>query len=441
MDREFIIGQITREFEERTESIVSRDLQVPLDTSLRKAISIVGPRMAGKTFFLLSIYQKVRKLFPSIFLLLDDDRIYPPSLSDLDLVLKVLYERFPSRERFYLFLDEVQEVVGWERFVKRVVEHENCLVYLSGSSSRLLSIEIASALRGRTLTYEIFPFSFREILKARKIKVDKYVSSSVKAQIFRELRFYLEYGGFPEVVLKPEKEKILRKYVHVMLYKDIIERHNLKNLSIVRMFFKIVFTGFARNFSINRIANYMQSLGLKISKNSLYNYLEYMNDAYIVFPVRRFSGSQRLVEQSIPKVYVVDNGLVRVFNILTPEILGRLLENLVFIELRKKGLRENENIFYYKENHKEIDFVIVDKGVIRQLIQVTYNLRYDDKKQWKRKVETLVEISKKFRCRNLLIITWSQEDEIVVGKTKVKVLPLWKWILYHLPSVGLYKRC
>jgi len=435
MDREFIIGQIIREFEERTESIVRRDLQVPLDTSLRKAISIVGPRRAGKTFFLLSIYQEVREHFPSIFLLLDDDRIYPPSLSDLNLALKVLYERFPSRERFYLFLDEIQEVVGWERFVKRVVERENCLVYLSGSSSRLLSKEIASVLRGRTLTYEIFPFSFREILRARGVEVDKYISSSVEAQISKELRFYLEYGGFPEVVLKSEKEKILREYVHVMLYRDIIERYKLKNLSVVRMFFKMVFTGFARSFSVNRIANYMQSLGLKTSKNSLYNYLEYMNDAYIAFPVKRFSMSQRLVEQSIPKVYVVDNGLVRVFNVLTPEIMGHLLENLVFIELRKKGLRENENIFYYKENHKEIDFVIVDKGIVRQLIQVTYNLRYDDKKQWKREVETLAEVSKKLRCRNLLIVTWSQEGEIVVGKAKVKVLPLWKWILYHLPSI------
>jgi len=435
MDREFIIGQIIREFEERTESIVRRDLQVPLDTSLRKAISIVGPRRAGKTFFLLSIYQEVREHFPSIFLLLDDDRIYPPSLSDLNLALKVLYERFPSRERFYLFLDEIQEVVGWERFVKRVVERENCLVYLSGSSSRLLSKEIASVLRGRTLTYEIFPFSFREILRARGVEVDKYISSSVEAQISKELRFYLEYGGFPEVVLKSEKEKILREYVHVMLYRDIIERYKLKNLSVVRMFFKMVFTGFARSFSVNRIANYMQSLGLKTSKNSLYNYLEYMNDAYIAFPVKRFSMSQRLVEQSIPKVYVVDNGLVRVFNVLTPEIMGHLLENIVFIELRKKGLRENENIFYYKENHKEIDFVIVDKGIVRQLIQVTYNLRYDDKKQWKREVETLAEVSKKLRCRNLLIVTWSQEGEIVVGKAKVKVLPLWKWILYHLPSI------
>lgn len=123
------------------------------------------------------------------------------------------------------------------------------------------------------------------------------------------------------------------------------------------------------------------------------------------------------------------------FNVLAPEIMRHLLENLVFIELRKRGLRENENILYYEENHREIDFVIVDKGIVRQLIQVTYNLRYDDKKQWKGEVETLAEVSKKLRCRNLLIVTWSQEDEIVVGKAKVKVLPLWKWILYHLPSI------
>ena len=136
----------------------------------------------------------------------------------------------------------------------------------------------------------------------------------------RELKSYLEYGGFPEVVLKEEKDRILREYANVMLYRDIVERHRLKNLKLVKLFFKTVFTGFAREFSIKRTSNYMKSIGLKVSRNTLYNYLEYMNDAYIAFPLKRYSKSLRIVEQSIPKLYVVDNRLTRIYSIYTAEL-------------------------------------------------------------------------------------------------------------------------
>ncbi|RLE93037.1 MAG: ATP-binding protein [Thermoprotei archaeon] len=428
MSKEYAIGQIIKEFQEKEEEIIERELKVPLDYTFRKAISIVGPRRAGKTFYLLYLYQKIRKDSPSIFFPLDDDRIYPPSLKDLDLLLKVSREIL-GKKPVYLFLDEIQEVDSWERFVKRAVEREGILVYITGSSSRLLSKEIASLLRGRTVVYEIFPFTFTEVLKARNLPLGKYFSSREEAAIKREAEKYLEYGGFPEVILREEKEKILREYAEVMFYRDIVERYKIRRIDTVKLFFKIVFTSFARYFSINKVANYMKSLGLRISKNSLYSYLDYMNDAYIAFPLRRFSYSLRIVEQSIPKIYVVDNGLARVYNVITPEMQGQLLENLVFMELRKRGFIENENIFYYKINDNEVDFIIVDKGEVKQLIQVTYYLRYDDREQWKREVKTLVKASKELKCKKLVIVTWSQEDKILEDNREIEVKPLWRWLI------------
>ena len=434
MDREYVIGQIIREFLEREEEIIRRDLKVPLTTSLRKAISIIGPRRAGKTFFLLYIYQQVRETNPAGFLPLDDDRLYPPSLAALDLAVQVLRGMYSGREIRYLFLDEVQEVNGWERFVKRIVDRRDCLVFVTGSSSRLLSKEIASMLRGRTLVYEIFPFNFNEVLRAKGVLAGRYISGRTEALIRRELDMYLKYGGYPEVVLKSEKDRILREYADVMLYRDMVERHNLKNLKLAKLFFKTVFTSFAREFSIKRVVNYLKSMGLRVSRNTLYNYLEYMNDAYIAFPLKRYSNSLRIVEQSIPKLYVVDNGLTRVYSIHTTELYGRLLENLVFMELRKKGVKENQDIFYYRENGREVDFIVLEEDRVKQLIQVTYHLEYDNREQWRREVETLFKASKTLACKNLQIITWSQEDKIRKNNKTIEIIPVWKWIL------NLYRR-
>ena len=179
MAREEIIGQIVKDFFDLEIDGVERDLDVPLDTNLRKAITIIGPRRAGKTFYLLSHFAHLRKEGKAaLFLPLDDDRLYPPSIEDLSTLIKVFYELFPTADEKYLFLDEIQNVPNWELFVKRAVEREGFKVLLTGSSSKLLSKEIASALRGRTLTFEMFPFSFREFLRARGVKLSRYLSTS-----------------------------------------------------------------------------------------------------------------------------------------------------------------------------------------------------------------------------------------------------------------------
>lgn len=428
MERQLVIGRIIKESLERREKIFERDLQIPVNPKLRKAVTVVGPRRSGKTYLLLYHFQRLTADVPKIFFPLDDDRIYPPTLSDLDDSLKVLAELYPdAKAKPCLFFDEVQEVPKWELFINRVVEREGALAYVTGSSSKLLSKEIATELRGRTMTYELFPFSFKELMRASGISTGKFVTTAEESKMKKLVKDYLAFGGFPEVVLKEEKRKILTEYANLMFYKDFVERYKIKNLKVARVFFNMLFNSFAKEISVNKMYHFMKSQGIKTSRNILYNYLEYLHDAYLVFPLHKFSHSLKDTEQSIPKMYSVDNGLNGVFNTDFQENVSRLMENAVFIELRKSGLVENRDIFYYRAaDGKEADFAIRKGSHFTQLIQVCYDV--SDRGTKEREVKGLLKASEELKCDNLLAITWDYAAEETVDGKKIAYVPLWKWL-------------
>jgi len=415
------VGAIIKEYLELETNLIERELK--LKEVSGKAVSIVGVRRSGKTSLLLHHFQKLRNEGKSVvFFPFDDDRIFPPTLDTIRTVIKVAKEFYPDG-KIHFFFDEIQEVDRWELAVKRLVEREGHYVFLTGSSSKLLSKEIATQLRGRTVTHEIFPFSFREILKLHDIGVSKYFTESQEAKIRRLLRTYLEWGSFPEIWIKKEfADSTLKDYVNVMIYRDVIERYSIRNYRAFKLFLKLAVTSFSTRISISKIANYMKSLNMSISRNSLYSYLEYCNDAYILFPVRRFSYSLKEVEQSKPKIYAIDNGIVRVFSHKITENIGRLMENVVFLELRRRH-KENENLFYYITNDgKEIDFLIKNGEV--ELVEVTYDL---DQDHVKRVLRALNELG----VREGTIVTWDTEDTIEKEGKTIRVVPLWRWLLQH----------
>ena len=414
---EDIVGAITKEYLELKTSLVERELK-PKEV-VGKALSIVGVRRSGKTSLLLYYFQKLRDEGKNVlFFPFDDDRVYPPTLETIRTVIKVAKEFYPEG-KIHFFFDEIQEVNNWELAVKRLVEREGHNVFLTGSSSKLLSKEIATQLRGRTITYEIFPFSFREILRLHNVEISKYYTESQEAKIRRLLKKYLEWGGFPELWVKNEfAEEILREYVNIMLYRDLIERFGVRNYKALKLFLKLAVTAFSAKISINKISNYMKSINVSVSRNTLYNYLEYCNDGYILFPVRRFSYSLKDIEQSKPKIYVVDNGIIKVFAHKISENVGRLMENIVFLELRRK-YKKNESMFYYvTKDNKEIDFLIENQ----QAIEVTYDL---DQEHVKKMIKALEEL----KIKKGLIITWDHEDVVEKGNRRVEIKPLWKWLL------------
>ena len=338
-------------------------------------------------------------------------------------MIQTFYEIYPEnrKKKVWLFLDEIQNVKNWEKFVREAVD-DGLQVFISGSSSKLLSKEIATSLRGRTISYTVLPFSFLEYLSAEKIENKKYFSSSEKSRILNSLKKYMENGGYPEAVLySKEREKILLDILETTIYRDVIERYKIRNIKLLKLLIKALINSAEREFSVHKFYNFVKSTGMKASKNALYNYLDALNDVFFVFPLRKFSYSYKEVEQSLPKICVVDNGILSANGINDN---GRLMENLVFIELLRRG----KPIHYYKSSdNKEVDFVVLENSKPKQLLQVAFSV--DDLITKEREVKALLKASKELKCNDLTIITWDKEDlEKVKGK-KITYIPLWKWLL------------
>ncbi|CAB3289752.1 protein of unknown function [Methanocaldococcus lauensis] len=331
-------------------------------------------------------------------------------------------------EKITFFFDEIQEVENWEIVIKRLVEREGHNVYLTGSSSKLLSKEIATQLRGRSLSVELFPLSFKEYLRFKGFEFDEILTEQEKVLILKYLDDYLTYGSFPEVVMEEEnREEILREYLRTIIFRDIVERHKIKNIQILKLFIKFLINYHTKKVSINKLVNYFKSIGIKVSKNTLYEYLEYLNDCYFVFPLKKFSYSLKEINQSLSKPYIIDNGFIRIFDIKHSMDKGKYLENAVFVELRRRGFVENENIFYYEDTIGEVDFLIKENDEIKCLINVCYDLNFDN---YDREVKKFVKIGKKLNCNNLILITFDYED-VIKEDIKVKIIPFWKWCLLN----------
>jgi len=387
-----------------------------------KAISIVGPRRAGKTFYFFQLMRKNKK--NCLYLDFEDSALAEIRFDEILDVIN-LFTETTGQTPTDIFLDEVQKVDKWESMVRTLLNRD-FNIFITGSSSKLLSKEIATQLRGRSLTYLLFGFSFREFLKARNFELKKVLSQLEKAKIKNLLREYIELGSFPEVVLKEEKEKILKEYYDAIFFRDFVERHELKSLEVARFIFSHVFQNFSQEISINKIFNLFKSKGVKIGKSTLYDYVEKLQDTLAVFFVKKYSEKISLRESWPKKIYICDTGISKVIRF--SEDLGKLMENVVFIELMRKT---NENpileIFYFKVDGSEVDFVLKEGLKVRQLIQVTYSSSKDEIE--KREIKSLVKASQLLKCKNLLVITWDYEDETKVENRKIVFQPLWKWLI------------
>ncbi|MCD4810977.1 MAG: ATP-binding protein, partial [Methanosarcinales archaeon] len=398
----------------------------PLDIPLDRAVVLSGPRRSGKTYLM---YMGIKELLARkedknsiLYVNFEDSRLVGAVSQDLNTLLEVFFEFCPDRnEKTWVFLDEIQVIPDWERFVRTLVDMENVNVFVTGSSSRLMSKEIATSMRGRSLTYNVYPFSFAEVLKAGKLEYEEYLSSAQMGEIIQKLEDYVRYGGFPETVrYREEWDRILSEIVDVTIFRDIVERYDVKNIKMLKLFLNAIFN--SKEFSIHKFYNFLKSQGHKVSKNTLYTYFGYFEDSFIVFPLKRFSYSYKNIESSISKIYLVDNGLLSLQGI---QDYGRLIENIVFIELKR---RSKGDLFYYKSTSgREIDFIIKEGKKVSELIQVCYTL--DNFVTKEREVKALLQGSEELRCDNLLIITWDYEAVEIVSGKNVRYVSLCKWLL------------
>lgn len=421
------MGRIVKDYLElKLPRLIERDISIELP-KIDRAVAIIGPRRAGKTYYMFQIIKfllrNVRKE-ETVYINLEDFRLESIKLKDMELLLEVFYEIFPenARKSCYFFLDEVQNLNGWERFVRYLIDRRQ-RVFITGSSSKLLSKELATVLRGRSITVNVFPFSFKELLKARSLEVSKYLSTYEEAVLKKALEGYLRWGGYPESVLYPEKrDDILREILDVTIFRDVVERYSIRNLKALRL----TILGAARSayLTVSRLYNNLKGLGIEVGKTVLANYIEYLNDCLVMFPLRAFAKSYKKIEKYPFKPYLVDNGLLTILGV---ESESKLLENLVFTELLKRGFEPNRSLYYYRvERNGEVDFLLRGISGIEGLVQVTRELNEEN---YDREIKSLVSAGKELGCKNLLVLTKDQEEKIKEAGFEVKVAPIWKWLL------------
>jgi predicted AAA+ superfamily ATPase len=423
-----VFKSLILDFQEKDlSSVKERDIDIPID--LDKPISLVGVRRSGKTFILFSL---IRKLIKSVdkrnilYINFEDDRLYPLVLSDLNLLMETYFELFPGKkkEKIYLFLDEIQNVPNWELFVRRIQDTENCRIFITGSSAKLLSKELATVLRGRSIAYEVFPLSFGEYLEFKDIDRNNFSSFGL-AKIKSAFDEYISRGGFPEVIDYDDDiyTRTLQEYLELIMYRDIIERFNIKNTHLLKILMKFCFTNVSRLISPNKLYNDFKSQGLKLSKNTIYEYLTYLEDAYGVFSIPIYGQSVGKEIRNPKKIYNVDTGFKRVMDYSFKKDIGHLYENIVFLELR----RETKEIFYYKRK-QEVDFCFKKEGK-PNLINVSYTFETPSTRA--REITGLMEAMDYFSLDEGLILTAEIEEEIKENDKIIKIVPLWKWLLYR----------
>lgn len=415
------IKKIIKEFHRRDNpEIVDRDIKIPLNS--KKIISIIGPRRSGKTFLLYQLMSEIKDKNNIIYINFEDERL-DFNKTNLDLIFKAYFELYPEKKEkdLILFFDEIQEIEGWEKFIRRIYDSFTKKIFITGSSAKLLSKEIATSLRGRTISYELFPLSFKEYLKFKKIEIETNTTRG-EAKLIKEFKNFLKRGGFPETVFMEDeiRRKTLRSYLDVMTYRDIIKRYEIKNINALNHFIKKIISNPAGEISLNKIYNEMKSLGMKISKDSIYEYNKYLEDAFMVFFIKNYSES--LVKQNIKKFYPIDSGLAMNNIVTLSEEFGKLLELICFIELKR---REKE--VYYFLDGKECDFVVKEKNKIVEAIQVTKSLKNDKTRQ--REINGILSAMKRFNLKKGLILTYDEFEEFEVDKKKIYIRPIWKWLL------------
>lgn len=399
-----------------------------------KADVVVGMRRSGKTYFL---YQKIQERLAGgtdrgriLYLNFEDERLLPLAASDLTRIPEAFFRRFPSsREQLcWFFFDEIQNVPGWETFIRRLLDTEKVALVLTGSSARLLSREIASSLRGRSLSTEILPFSFAESLRHAGVPLPESWPPGARARSLLEHRLeqYLETGGFPEVQSIPKelRLRVLQEYIDVVIFRDVVERHGVDNLPALRYLEKRLLASPAGRFSVSKLFNDLKSQGLRVGKDTLYEYLAHLEDSFLLFTMPVASSSARVRQVNPRKCYPVDPALSSAVSFRASGDLGHLLETAVYLELRRRGRRL---AYVTTRSGYEVDFLAEDFEGSRELVQVCADLESPETRQ--RELRAVEEGIEETSCDRATVVTLREEGTLQVGGRPVRIVPAWRWLL------------
>lgn len=401
-----------------------------------KARAVIGMRRAGKTSFLFQcLGDRLASGVPRdrlVYFHFEDERLSGMVAKDLGGVLEEYYRAFPANRREHrvtFCFDEIQVVPGWESFVRRILDSENIEVFVSGSSARMLSREVATSLRGRALETVITPFRFREFVRASGLQFQG--GSLLTGQDVSSLRAcfdeYLRIGGFPELVhpeLRARQTELLQGYVESVMFRDVAERHGVSNLVALRAFLRQLVQKPASTISVNKVHADLRSRGIGVGKDALLAWLEHLEDAFLVTTVPIASRSVRRQQVNPKKLYVVDHALAAAFRASRIEDLGHALENLVACELQNRG---SQLAYVRTDSGFEVDFLATHMDGSTALVQVAAEVR--DPRTLERELRALADARAEFPEASALLLLGSDvpsDLEIPVG---VEVATIWRWLL------------
>lgn len=383
--------------------------------NLKLPIIITGVRRSGKSTLLYLIKNELKledKEF--IYINFNDERLTDFLIKDFQKILDFLEEE-DFRDNCIILLDEIQETKGWEKWVDRIKNKHQ--IFITGSNSKLLSKEISTILTGRSVNVSLYPFSFQEFLNARNIETNNWkIDLKIQAKLRKYFNEFFSMGGIPKVIVDNDK-RLLRENYENILYRDIIKRFNKNLEKPIKEISVYLSSNISNEVSLRALSKTIQIKNL----STLKSILESFENSFLFFFVNKFDFSVRKQIQNPRKVYCIDNGFITEIGFRLSENKGKILENLVFIELKRNGKE-----IYYLSEKKECDFVIRNGAKINEAIQVCYEFNNKNKE---RELGGLLEVLKKFNLKKGLILTYNQEDELNIENKKIFIKPVWKWIL------------
>ncbi len=377
-----------------------------------RVIILTGIRRCGKSTLLKEIMQIVSNWCYANF---EDERFLDFKAQDFEMLNEVLIECYGNADIY--FFDEIQNIERFETFVRRL-QDEGKKVIITGSNASLLSKEFGTRLTGRYKAFEVYPFSFHEFLQLKNITISKedYYIIEKKISLIKNFKEYLELGGLPEY-LKNKDEEYIRTIYQNILYRDVIARYSIRRQKIIKELINLLGTNISSQFTYNSLK---KTLGLG-NAITVKEYISYLSNSYLFFELLKFSYSIKQQLNSPRKIYLIDPAFNQICGANFSENKGKILENLVFIQLKRK----NKEIYYYADKN-ECDFIIKDKTKITEAIQVCYILNQTNKK---REIAGLLETMEKFNLNKGIIITYEQTEEVDIKDKKIYILPIHKWIM------------
>lgn len=401
--------------------LTKRDIRVNMGEDI---IAIVGPRRSGKTYFMLQMIEEIESHRKRPLYIDFEDIVYRKY--DPKKIIEQYYETFSPEEPIYLFMDEIHNLQDWGVWLRTLHNYRKYRIMVTGSTSKLMLESISTELRGRYISKLLLPFSFPEYLRMKALDdpIDIY---DERGRMKGQLQEYMECGGYPEVARIPdsfEKKEKLRSIYHTTLYRDIIERHGVREKEMLEYILQYLITNTANLVSVSKLHRTIRS-NYEVSKRTVWKYYNYILSSLAAFEVSPHTFSRKKEMMMPKKIYAVDTGLCGILGMKRD--MGRLIETTVYLHLLRRKNEEDIEIRYYSGKEGEVDFVLLSGMKTKALIQVCYDPTDADTK--KRETKTLIKASRELKCKDLKIITWDYEDEERIENRKIAYIPLWKWLL------------